>query len=99
MRFGKYTSNHESGNLCSSSSHLAWMVQPRNYLLFACHLTNATAQTVQDVRFVKYWHYGGREQKYGITRDSIEVGTKEVKGEVTKAIEAAREEAKKVAGK
>jgi len=73
----------------------AWMVQPRNYLLFACHFTNATAQTFQDIRFVKYWHYGGREKKYGITRD----GTKEVKGEVTKAIEAAREEAKRVAGK
>jgi len=77
----------------------AWMVQPRNYLLFACHFTNATAQTIQDVRFVNYWHYGGREKKYGVTRDGIETGTKEVKGEVTKAIEAAREEAKKVGGK
>ena len=83
----------------SSSCNLAWMVQPRNYLLFACHFTNAAAQTVQDVRFVKYWHYGGREKKYGIRRDSIENGTQPVKGEVTKAIEAAREEAKRVAGK
>ncbi|CAD6993819.1 unnamed protein product [Ceratitis capitata] len=32
----------------------AWKVQPRNMLLFACHLTNATAQTVQGIRFVNY---------------------------------------------
>ena len=79
------------------SCKLAWMVQPRNYLLFACHLTNATAQTVQDVRFAKYWYYGGRKMKYGMMTDNVEGG--EVKGEVTKAIEAAREEAKKVASK
>ena len=86
-------------DLHSLFCNLAWMVQPRNYLLFACHFTNATAQTVQDIRFVKYWHYGGREKKYGITRESLESGTKEAKVGVTKAVEAAREEAKKVAGK
>jgi hypothetical protein len=97
MRFGEYTQTQILIMLIISS--LAWMVQPRNYLLFACHFTNAMAQTVQDVRFVNYWHYGGREKKYGVIRDSIETGTKEVKGEVTKAIEAAREEAKRVGGK
>lgn len=30
----------------------ALRVQPRNMLLFACHLTNATAQGVQIVRLV-----------------------------------------------
>jgi hypothetical protein len=76
------------------------MVKPRNYLLFACHFTNATAQTIQDIRFVNYWHYGGRERKYGITKGSgTEGGANEVKGEVTKAVEAAREGAKKVGGK
>lgn len=85
-------------------------MQPRNYLLFACHATNATAQTVQGARFTNYWYNGGREAKYGVTRESIEGGAKdtlasvesglkEVKGEVTKAVEAARDEAKKVAGK
>ncbi|XP_026469185.1 mitochondrial pyruvate carrier 1-like [Ctenocephalides felis] len=34
----------------------AWKVQPRNLLLLACHITNATAQVVQGSRFVKY-HY------------------------------------------
>lgn len=41
----------------------AWRVQPRNYLLFACHATNATAQLIQEGRFVNYWYMGGREKK------------------------------------
>uniref|UniRef100_A0A1A9WY96 Mitochondrial pyruvate carrier n=1 Tax=Glossina brevipalpis TaxID=37001 RepID=A0A1A9WY96_9MUSC len=32
----------------------ALKVKPRNMLLFACHVTNATAQTVQGVRYIKY---------------------------------------------
>ncbi|KAH9919075.1 uncharacterized protein B0H18DRAFT_1213943 [Fomitopsis serialis] len=40
----------------------AWRVQPRNYLLFACHATNATAQSVQGLRFVNYWYMGGRDK-------------------------------------
>lgn len=44
----------------------AWRVQPRNYLLFACHFTNATAQSIQDARFVNYWYNGGREKKLGL---------------------------------
>jgi len=65
----------------------AWRVQPRNYLLFACHAANATAQSVQDVRFVKYWHFGGRESKYEPTSG-------DVKGPVSEAIEAARQDSK-----
>lgn len=30
----------------------AWRVQPRNYLLFACHLTNSTAQITQGIRYL-----------------------------------------------
>jgi len=41
----------------------AWKVQPRNYLLFACHITNATAQSVQGGRFIDYWYNGGKERK------------------------------------
>nr|XP_019007239.1 mitochondrial protein [Kwoniella mangroviensis CBS 8507]OCF70700.1 mitochondrial protein [Kwoniella mangroviensis CBS 8507] len=44
----------------------AWRVQPRNYLLFACHATNATAQLVQEGRYLNYWHFGGREKKHPI---------------------------------
>lgn len=81
------------------SSHLAltrhhytaWRVQPRNYLLFACHMTNATAQSVQDARFVNYWYNGGREKKLGITAGDEAPAP----GKVTEAVKAAREEAKK----
>ncbi|TFY57381.1 hypothetical protein EVG20_g8573 [Dentipellis fragilis] len=41
----------------------AWRVQPRNYLLFACHATNAAAQLTQEYRFVNYWYRGGKEEK------------------------------------
>ncbi|KAI8593204.1 mitochondrial pyruvate carrier [Geranomyces variabilis] len=33
----------------------AWMVQPRNYLLFACHFTNEGCQLMQGYRFIN-WH-------------------------------------------
>lgn len=42
----------------------AWRVQPRNYLLFACHATNAAAQSVQEGRFLNYWYFGGRQKKH-----------------------------------
>jgi len=32
----------------------AWKVQPRNLLLFACHITNATAQSIQLSRFIHH---------------------------------------------
>ncbi|KAF8140276.1 hypothetical protein EV363DRAFT_1152355 [Boletus edulis] len=47
-------------------TRFAWRVQPRNYLLFACHTTNAIVQSIQGGRFVNYWYYGGREKKYGL---------------------------------
>lgn len=30
-------------------------VTPKNYLLFACHLTNFGAQTTQAYRYLNYW--------------------------------------------
>ncbi|EPQ60651.1 UPF0041-domain-containing protein [Gloeophyllum trabeum ATCC 11539] len=68
----------------------AWRVQPRNYLLFACHATNATAQSVQGARFVNYWYMGGKEKKEP-------TGVEKVKGEIKEAADMTREEAKKVA--
>ncbi|KAJ5895250.1 Mitochondrial pyruvate carrier 1 [Penicillium taxi] len=38
-------------------------VTPKNYLLFACHLTNFGAQTTQGYRYLQYWNWGGREAK------------------------------------
>ncbi|KAF9183314.1 hypothetical protein BGZ51_008129 [Haplosporangium sp. Z 767] len=39
----------------------AWMVQPRNYLLLACHATNECAQLTQGYRFLQYHHFGGNK--------------------------------------
>jgi hypothetical protein len=69
----------------------AWRVQPRNYLLFACHFTNAAAQSIQDVRFINYWHRGGREQRLELTANGEEEGPKQVVGAVTQAIISANE--------
>lgn len=73
----------------------AWRVQPRNYLLFACHATNFLAQSVQDARYVNYWYLGGKEAR----QSTIENKAEEVKGKVTEAIEQAREEAKAIVKK
>lgn len=32
----------------------AWMVQPRNHLLLACHATNEMCQLAQGVRFIQH---------------------------------------------
>ena len=62
----------------------AWRVQPRNYLLFACHATNATAQLVQEGRFINYWYMGGREAKKPVSAavDKAEDKVKEAVGKV-----------------
>lgn len=58
------------------------MVQPRNYLLLACHTANATAQSIQDIRFVNYWYRGGRERKLQAAEQAASEGA------VTQAIKA-----------
>lgn len=35
----------------------AWMVQPRNYLLLACHTTNELCQMYQGLRFLAHHKY------------------------------------------
>ncbi|KAF1815948.1 UPF0041 domain protein [Eremomyces bilateralis CBS 781.70] len=40
----------------------AMAVQPKNYLLFGCHVINFTSQAFQGFRYYNYWHMGGREQ-------------------------------------
>ncbi|KAJ1948631.1 pyruvate transporter mpc1 [Linderina macrospora] len=49
-------------------ARFAWMVNPRNHLLFACHITNLTAQSVQLGRFVNY--NGGLSK---VLKDSAQV--------------------------
>ena len=71
----------------------AWRVTPRNYLLFACHATNATAQAIQTARWVNYWKFGGREKKLGTAgakvedakdaaKDAVKEGAEKVKAAV-----------------
>lgn len=36
-------------------------VQPRNWLLFSCHLTNFTVQCIQEARFIHFYYLGGKE--------------------------------------
>lgn len=69
------------------SARVAWRVQPRNYLLFACHATNATAQSVQGLRFLNYWYNGGKEKRE-ITHASDVV--QPAKEEVVAAVEKLR---------
>ncbi|KAI9781420.1 MAG: pyruvate transporter mpc1 [Geoglossum umbratile] len=38
-------------------------VQPKNYLLFACHFINEGAQLTQGYRYLQYWRWGGREKE------------------------------------
>ena len=40
----------------------AWRVQPRNYLLFACHAINETSQLTQGYRYMSYNYWGGKEK-------------------------------------
>ncbi|KAL5003866.1 hypothetical protein BDV10DRAFT_154514 [Aspergillus recurvatus] len=39
----------------------ALAVSPKNYLLFACHAINFSAQCTQGYRYLNYWNWGGRE--------------------------------------
>ncbi|XP_024970828.1 mitochondrial pyruvate carrier 1-like isoform X1 [Cynara cardunculus var. scolymus] len=45
----------------ASGMRFAWMVQPRNHLLLACHATNETVQLFQFSRWAK--HEGYLQQK------------------------------------
>lgn len=45
--------------VCYSATFMryALAVQPRNWLLFGCHLVNFSAQTVQGYRYLNHWQY------------------------------------------
>lgn len=68
----------------------AWRVQPRNYLLFACHATNATAQLIQEGRFLNYWYNGGREKKHPVASPVMDAvdKIKEKSADAVKAVKA-----------
>jgi len=54
-----------TGALCIYScvfARYALAVSPKNYLLFACHVVNGTAQFTQGYRYLNYHHWGGKEK-------------------------------------
>lgn len=73
----------------------AWRVQPRNYLLFACHATNAIAQGIQGARFTNYWYMGGRDRAHPVAA-RVEDGANAVKTSAHEAVELVKEEGSKV---
>ncbi|KAI4246586.1 MAG: hypothetical protein L6R40_001949 [Gallowayella cf. fulva] len=57
-----------------------------NYLLFACHFINFGAQSTQGFRFVKYWHYGGREEALKMkAQQGLQTGRTESKNALQQA--------------
>lgn len=54
----------------------AWKVQPRNLLLFACHITNFTAQGAQGFRFLNHHYISDNKQKVAATANkALTAGT------------------------
>ncbi|KFA66524.1 hypothetical protein S40285_00749 [Stachybotrys chlorohalonatus IBT 40285] len=64
-------------------------VTPPNYLLFACHLVNAGAQSTQMYRYLNYHYWGGKEQS------AVQQGVQAT----TQAVEKIGDQAKSVVGK
>ncbi|VDO13695.1 unnamed protein product [Rodentolepis nana] len=60
--------------LCYSALFMrfAIRVEPRNLLLFACHFTNETAQAVQGIRFIDFWHIKSEDQRNEIRKTFAE---------------------------
>ncbi|KAJ4484726.1 hypothetical protein C8J55DRAFT_508865 [Lentinula edodes] len=75
-------------------SRFAWVVQPRNYLLLACHMTNVTAQSIQLYRFNEYWNRGGRERKLGLTGAAQDVA-QDVKTSVAETANTVKDKTQK----
>ena len=59
-------------------------VQPKNYLLFACHFINECAQLTQGYRYLSYHKWGGKEKL------NLESGVEAVKDKVEKVEEKAK---------
>lgn len=74
----------------------ALAVQPKNYLLFGCHVVNFGAQATQGARWYNYWYMGGRASSLSAKEIAGDV---EGKGrQVGEQVESAFAEAKGKAG-
>ena len=75
-----------SHSMCPLS---AWRVQPRNYLLFACHFINEGSQLTQAYRFMDWHKWGGREKAISsgeLVLDKAKEGIKEGAQKVEAAV-------------
>ncbi|KAH6898361.1 hypothetical protein B0T10DRAFT_105985 [Thelonectria olida] len=62
-------------------------VQPRNWLLFACHFVNEGAQLTQGYRYMNYHYWGGKEQMQQAAeaaKDKLEHAAEKVENAVSK---------------
>nr|CAH8868108.1 unnamed protein product [Trichobilharzia regenti] len=59
----------------SAFMRFALRVQPRNLLLFAMHITNVSAQSVQLYRFLDFWFVKDENQRQTVRKyyDSLEL--------------------------
>jgi hypothetical protein len=73
----------------------ALAVQPKNYLLFACHFINEGSQLTQGYRYLKWHNWGGKEEALKAQAAS---GMSEVKAKVDEVAEKARSAVEKVKG-
>lgn len=63
-------------------------VQPKNYLLFACHFINEGSQLTQGYRYLNWHNWGGREKAIASGELVLEKAKETVKEGVQK-VEAA----------
>jgi len=71
-----------SGNMTSALTlyscvfmRFAWVVQPRNLLLFACHFTNVSAQLAQLTRYINHHHLHTFVDPYHRKKLPVEIRT------------------------
>lgn len=74
----------------------ALAVQPKNYLLFACHFVNEGAQLTQGYRYLSYHNWGGKEQAMKAKAESgmadVKVKANEVADKARAMVEKAKED-------
>lgn len=81
-----------TGALCVYSAtfmRYSLAVQPKNYLLFACHFVNECAQLTQGYRYLSYHNWGGKEKarlEKGVetAKDKVEKVEDKVKSAIIK---------------
>lgn len=71
-------------------------VQPKNYLLFACHFVNECSQLTQGYRWMQYHKWGGKE---AMAKADAENGLKGVVGKVEAEAQKAVDSVKSAVGK